>query len=162
MNASETMRSFARNIYCSEPPIIPDKISSKSDLRVNQTDIPFNPEWEVLNRDSLGNILIMQSIRKDTRGWDWTKVYHVAPPCLCTPDLARIICTTLNPQPRNPKFKMGSEVAELKKIVESLSKEVTRLAGKLLVSSTKTLKCWCFLRRSGDQETPLQVWILFG
>jgi hypothetical protein len=27
---------------------------------------------------------------------------------------------------------MGSEVAELKKLVESLSKEVTRLAGKFL------------------------------
>ncbi len=141
---------------------ISDKISSESDLRVNQTDISINPEWEVLIREFLGIILTMQSIRKDTCAWDWTTVYHIAPPCLCTPDLARIICTTLNPQPRNPNFKMGSEVAELKKIVESLSKEVTRLAGKLLVSSTKTLKCWCFLRRSGDQETPLQIWILFG
>lgn len=44
MNASETMLLFARNINYSEPRIIPDKISSKSDLRVNQTDTPINPE----------------------------------------------------------------------------------------------------------------------
>jgi hypothetical protein len=36
---------------------------------------------------------------------------------------------------------MGSEVAELKKIVESLSKEVTRLAGKLLRPLTEALNC---------------------
>lgn len=36
---------------------------------------------------------------------------------------------------------MGTEVAELKKIVESLSKEVTRLAGKLLRSLSEAVNC---------------------
>ena len=67
MYAPETML-FTRNINYSEPQIIPDEISSESDLRVNQTDTPINPEQETLSRDSLGIILIIQSIRKDTRG----------------------------------------------------------------------------------------------
>jgi hypothetical protein len=39
---------------------------------------------------------------------------------------------------------MDTEVAELKKIVESLSKEVTRLAGKLLRHLSEAVNCWYF------------------
>jgi hypothetical protein len=46
---------------------------------------------------------------------------------------------------------MGSEVAELKKLVESLSKEVTRLAGKLLCFFNCMFKMLMFhSRRSGN------------
>ena len=67
MNASENyVGVLSEYLFVPSRKFISDKISSESDLRVNQTDISINPEWEVLNREFLGIILIMQSIRKDT------------------------------------------------------------------------------------------------